>query len=247
MILHKFTYDPSGNLRLDSAKGYDYRYSYFNHLSRIIIPMGQWLDNLIYGYGPDGERVYKNLIYHYSSACEEPIDPDNPYDDAVIRGSLETDARSVEEADSSGDIGLRDDEECIFTDSAVTRYYNVMGKSMMESDGRWISRKKYIYAGEDKIAVVDRTGNQYYYLKDHLGSTRVLVRQDGVVFGKYYEYKAYGETVREEVNWNQSYKFTGKPLDMERGLNLYYFGARYYNPALGRWIAVDPMHGLKKQ
>jgi RHS repeat-associated protein len=37
------------------------------------------------------------------------------------------------------------------------------------------------------------------------------------------------------------YKYTGKPLDTEKGLNLYYFGARYYNPAIGRWLAVDPI------
>jgi RHS repeat-associated protein len=45
------------------------------------------------------------------------------------------------------------------------------------------------------------------------------------------------------VSTNQAYKYTGKPLDMEKGLNIYYFGARYYNPAIGRWLAVDPMAG----
>lgn len=34
------------------------------------------------------------------------------------------------------------------------------------------------------------------------------------------------------------YRFTGKEL--ERGLGYHYFGARYYNPALGRWLSVDP-------
>ncbi|RMG39389.1 MAG: RHS repeat-associated core domain-containing protein [Methanobacteriota archaeon] len=34
-------------------------------------------------------------------------------------------------------------------------------------------------------------------------------------------------------------KFTGKERDSETGLD--YFGARYYSPALGRWLAVDPV------
>ena len=34
------------------------------------------------------------------------------------------------------------------------------------------------------------------------------------------------------------YKFTAKELDPETGL--YYFGARYYDPRLGRWCSVDP-------
>ena len=33
-------------------------------------------------------------------------------------------------------------------------------------------------------------------------------------------------------------KFTGKERDTETGLD--YFGARYYDPAIGRWISVDP-------
>jgi RHS repeat-associated protein len=39
----------------------------------------------------------------------------------------------------------------------------------------------------------------------------------------------------------QDYKFTGKELDMMNGLNLYDFEARTYDPALGRFLSVDPM------
>jgi RHS repeat-associated protein len=39
----------------------------------------------------------------------------------------------------------------------------------------------------------------------------------------------------------QPYKYTGKELDMEHGLNLYDFEARTYDPAVGRFMAVDPM------
>jgi RHS repeat-associated protein len=37
-----------------------------------------------------------------------------------------------------------------------------------------------------------------------------------------------------------NYKFNGKELQDELGLNMYDFGARNYDPALGRWMNIDP-------
>ncbi len=36
-------------------------------------------------------------------------------------------------------------------------------------------------------------------------------------------------------------QFTGKEIDSESGLT--YFGARYYNPVIGRWISRDTLSG----
>ncbi|MHA1280611.1 MAG: RHS repeat-associated core domain-containing protein, partial [Candidatus Helarchaeota archaeon] len=100
----------------------------------------------------------------------------------------------------------------------------------------------YLYAGDDRIATIDENGNLYYYLKDHLGTTRMTIRDNGTVYGRYYRYYAFGETESEQITLNQDYKYTGKPFDSELGLDIYYYGARYYNPHLGRWLAVDPLH-----
>jgi RHS repeat-associated protein len=40
-------------------------------------------------------------------------------------------------------------------------------------------------------------------------------------------------------NPDQRYKFTGKERDAESGYD--YFGARYYDSRIGRWMSVDPM------
>jgi RHS repeat-associated protein len=39
----------------------------------------------------------------------------------------------------------------------------------------------------------------------------------------------------------QPYKYTGKELDMQHGLNLYDFSARTYDPAIGRFTTMDPL------
>ena len=41
---------------------------------------------------------------------------------------------------------------------------------------------------------------------------------------------------------NEKYKFTGKERDVETGYD--YFGARYYDSRIGRWMSVDPMTQL---
>ena len=40
---------------------------------------------------------------------------------------------------------------------------------------------------------------------------------------------------------NYKYQYNGKELQEEMGLNLYDFGARNYDPALGRWMNIDPL------
>nr|WP_277922643.1 RHS repeat-associated core domain-containing protein [Dysgonomonas sp. BGC7] len=39
---------------------------------------------------------------------------------------------------------------------------------------------------------------------------------------------------------DQPYKYNGKELDKMHGLNMYDYSARYYEPAIGRFITVDP-------
>jgi RHS repeat-associated protein len=40
-------------------------------------------------------------------------------------------------------------------------------------------------------------------------------------------------------SYNNPYKFNGKELDPET--NLYYYGARYYDPSMSMWLSADPL------
>jgi RHS repeat-associated protein len=42
-------------------------------------------------------------------------------------------------------------------------------------------------------------------------------------------------------NNGYQYKYNGKELQDELGLNMYDYGARNYDPALGRWMNIDPL------
>lgn len=80
-----------------------------------------------------------------------------------------------------------------------------------------------------------------YYVCDHLGSVREVVSDAwNVQHNGYYAYGGpYGD-------WNtnadvQPLKFLGKEWDHQHGLDLYDFGARLYDPAVGRWTTMDPL------
>ncbi len=54
---------------------------------------------------------------------------------------------------------------------------------------------------------------------------------------KKYKYMAFGELKCDSGKYYDNHKFTGKEED---GTLLYYFGARYYDKSIGRWISPDP-------
>jgi RHS repeat-associated protein len=84
-----------------------------------------------------------------------------------------------------------------------------------------------------------------YQHGNHLGSA-MLELDDASNVITYEEYLPYGSTSYQSVrNQNETpkrYRFTGKERDDENAL--YYHGARFYVPWLGRWTNPDPI-GLK--
>jgi len=78
-------------------------------------------------------------------------------------------------------------------------------------------------------------------VKDHLGSVRVTVDEAGnlVSYDDYYPYglQMPGRSLTSGLGTKEGY--TGHELDDETGL--LYAGARYYDPVIARWQAIDPL------
>ncbi|MCI0728150.1 MAG: discoidin domain-containing protein, partial [Chloroflexi bacterium] len=83
----------------------------------------------------------------------------------------------------------------------------------------------------------DATPAVKYHLGDHLGSSNLVVGDDGGWINRE-EYTPYGETSFGSFP-RKRYRFTGKERDEESGL--YYHGARYYASWLARWASCDPL------
>jgi len=82
-----------------------------------------------------------------------------------------------------------------------------------------------------------------YFLKDHLGSTRTTVNENGNIIGydDYYPF-GLGMPTRSDnsANGTATYKFTGHERDDEADITLDYMMARNYDPVLGRFLQIDP-------
>ncbi|MBI4208990.1 MAG: RHS repeat-associated core domain-containing protein [Deltaproteobacteria bacterium] len=81
-----------------------------------------------------------------------------------------------------------------------------------------------------------------YVHSDHLGSTSVATNSAGTV-QQVAIYSPYGAILRGEERGEgaTAYLYTGQELD--RGSNLSYYGARYYDPTLSRFLSIDLVQG----
>ena len=80
-------------------------------------------------------------------------------------------------------------------------------------------------------------GKYYYYLKDHQGNNRVVIKENGTV-SETNHYYPFGGVFASTGNV-QPYKYNGKELDTKKGLNWYDYGARHYDAILGRFVTQD--------
>ena len=103
------------------------------------------------------------------------------------------------------------------------------------------------------VVSIELDGVAYAPIYDQRGSLCCLIdSQTGEVARNYY-YTSFGENVggsragrheealsveRGKELIDSPWKFSNKRLDKESGL--YYFGKRFYNPSIGRWITQDP-------
>ena len=86
-----------------------------------------------------------------------------------------------------------------------------------------------------------------YYITDHLGSTRMVVSSNDSI-RETVNYYPFGSEMRMDPpalptgDTSHPFRFTGKELDRLNSLNMYDFGARWYDVAgVPMWTSIDPL------
>ena len=89
----------------------------------------------------------------------------------------------------------------------------------------------------DEPLAMQRNGLTAFYQADGLGSITSLTDTFGAATDSY-AYSSFGSTIISGGTTNP-YRYTGREWDAETGL--YYYRARYYDPAIGRFISEDQL------
>lgn len=117
--------------------------------------------------------------------------------------------------------------------------YETQRKTVTVRSGQQVCRVETEYSGTSNVG--PRPIHKFQ-LSDHLESVTIESDTSGNT-RSYEEFSAYGSTtyrvLPKPLKTETAYKFSGKEKDVETGL--YYFGARYYAPGLGRWVSPDPI------
>ncbi len=94
------------------------------------------------------------------------------------------------------------------------------------------------HSGNVRLSYSDNDNN------NKIINTEILEENNYYPFGL--KHNGYNTNVYSN-NTGLKYKYNGKELQDELGLNMYDYGARNYDPALGRWMNIDPLAEMSRR
>lgn len=126
--------------------------------------------------------------------------------------------------------------------SVITKnfVYNENGQLIGELDSGNILRSQFVYATQSHSPdFMIRQGVDYLFIKDHLGSIRLVVNTSSGAVVQRMDYDEFGRVLADSNPGFQPFGFAGGIYDENTGLVR--FGARDYDAEVGRWTSKDPI------
>lgn len=225
----QYGYDSVGNRLWKNENGNNVSYSYgaYNQLTSD----GAW----VFSYDEDGNMVHKFIPdnYHDTSFYYDY----NSFGQMIQMGHLFQGWQPLNNYhyDANGARAMTIDP------SGTSRFVYSGHDPVYEvsSDG---TTNKYVYAnGRLAVRIVNGTENDCY-ISDALGSTRLVLKNGNAgpqdILFSAVTYKPFGAVY--SPTGSDQVTFAGETVD---GTGLVYLFARYYDPELGRFMALDPEMG----
>jgi RHS repeat-associated protein len=137
-------------------------------------------------------------------------------------------------------LGRRVEKEVIAGSTTTTRYVYDNEDILLELNGSNAIVARYTHGpGIDEPLIMEKNNQSFYYHADGLGSITELTNQSGTVAQRY-AYSSFGKIESQlDPSFVQPYTYTSREFDPETGL--YYYRARAYDSATGRFLQEDPI------
>jgi len=123
------------------------------------------------------------------------------------------------------------------TISGATTNYLYDGVNVVQELSGGVPTANLLRGGVDEAFTRTDASGAASFLSDALGSTVALTSGSGAITTQY-TYEPFGNTTLSGSTTTNSFAYTGRELD---ATGLYFYRARYYNPALQRFISEDPI------
>ena len=126
----------------------------------------------------------------------------------------------------------------------VTKYVlDILGMSnvLMETNSSGTAQNYYIY-GLGLVSRIQPNNATHYYVYDYRGSTVAMVDATTVANVTHkYQYDDFGNLLQMEESDYNPFRYVGKYGVMYENNELQFMRARYYDPAIGRFLSEDPI------
>lgn len=260
---YDYEFDLAAQLLSESHHGQSTEYDY-DELGQLISADHSSLDDELFSYDANGNRDGDEDVIGPNNQLLADATFDYQYDDEgnlVERRNRTTNESNqysydhrnrlvrVDEFDGAGALAQRSEYEYDVYDRRVARtvdgdttytvYDGANAWADFDASGAVTARYLFGEQVDEPIARYRAGEGTTWYLADRLGSVRELANAAGDVVDSVV-YDSFGNVVTEtNPAFGDRFKFTAREYDGETGL--YYYRARYYDPATGRFLSQDPL------
>ena len=221
----EYTYNANGCMTKDKNKGFQtVRYNQLSLPSYVKTKKGP-SEKITYNIRGEKLRIRKNMQIDVPRPWLDSITPATPHVYPVIE---QPDIASLQDYVVNPAIGEIVPFPTIDYCGSVV-YNNNQLQYVLEEGGF--------------ISCESSTPRYHFFLRDHLGSNRVVATHTGQVEQRnmFYPYGASRADCWSDSAMVQRWKYSGKELDNFQGLHCYDYGFRWYDPIVCRWTTPDPM------